>query len=167
MKRSRFYGFIESFNGRLRDEVLNETLFSSIVHARAILAEWRADYNAKRPHSRLEWMTPLAYAATLVPATGRAAAQRGSSRLAPLHIPPKWAQLRKGFYPSPDERWGARHSVLPLRGVSTLTCQCLFECPKRPTWNPKILSTLRSIRSGPSYAPTCAARSHKEINVSN
>ena len=38
--------FIESFNGRLRDELLNETLFSSLAHARAVLAEWQLDYNS-------------------------------------------------------------------------------------------------------------------------
>ena len=38
-------GFIESFNGRLRDELLNEILFSSLSHARAVLAIWRTDYN--------------------------------------------------------------------------------------------------------------------------
>ncbi len=68
-------GFVESFNGRLRDELLNETLFGSIAHARVMLVEWRADYNANRPHSQLGWMTPLAYAATVAPATGRDAAQ--------------------------------------------------------------------------------------------
>jgi putative transposase len=38
-------GFIESFNGRLRNELLNETLFSSLSHARATLHAWRNDYN--------------------------------------------------------------------------------------------------------------------------
>lgn len=57
--------FIESFNGRLRDELLNETLFRSLPHARAMLEAWRRDYNAERPHSRLGWLTPLAYAARL------------------------------------------------------------------------------------------------------
>jgi putative transposase len=38
-------GFIESFNGRLRDELLNETLFKSLPHARAALEAWRHDYN--------------------------------------------------------------------------------------------------------------------------
>ena len=42
---------IESFNGRLRDEFLNETLFPSLAHARATLANWRDDYNIDRPHS--------------------------------------------------------------------------------------------------------------------
>jgi putative transposase len=43
--------FVESFNGRLRDECLNETLFTSLAHARAVLARWQADYNHVRPHS--------------------------------------------------------------------------------------------------------------------
>ena len=49
--------FIESFNGRLRDEFLNETLFPSLAWARAALAAWRQDYNNERPHSRLGWRT--------------------------------------------------------------------------------------------------------------
>jgi putative transposase len=51
-------GFIESFNGRLRDELLNEMLFRSLPHARAVLEAWRHDYNDERPHSKLGWMTP-------------------------------------------------------------------------------------------------------------
>ena len=57
--------FIESFNGRLRDELLNETPFRSLPHARAALEAWRQDYNAERPHSRLGWLTPHAYATSL------------------------------------------------------------------------------------------------------
>ena len=55
--------FAESFIGRLRDELLNETLFRSLSHARAVLDVWRADYNTNRPHSRLGWMSPASYAA--------------------------------------------------------------------------------------------------------
>ena len=44
--------FIESFNGRLRDELLNETLFSSLARARLLLEAWRADYNQNAPVSR-------------------------------------------------------------------------------------------------------------------
>jgi len=55
--------FIESFNGRLRDELLNETLFRSLPHARVALDTWRWDYNTKRPHSSLGWQTPTAFAA--------------------------------------------------------------------------------------------------------
>ena len=56
--------FIESFNGRLRDELLNETLFPSLHHARVTLAAWRTDYNTERPHSRLGWQTPAEFAQT-------------------------------------------------------------------------------------------------------
>jgi len=45
-------GFVESFNGRLRDECLNEALFASLPHARRVLADWRDDYNHARPHFR-------------------------------------------------------------------------------------------------------------------
>lgn len=47
--------FIESFKGRLRDELLNETLFRSLPQARVVPASWRRDYNAERPHSSLGW----------------------------------------------------------------------------------------------------------------
>ncbi len=60
-------GFIESFNGRLRDELLNETLFSSLVQARAALLRWQLDYNTPRPHSKLGWQTPIDFAATFHP----------------------------------------------------------------------------------------------------
>ena len=55
--------FSESFNGRLRDELLNETLFRSLPHARSAMDTWRADYNMHRPHSKLGWLTPAGYAA--------------------------------------------------------------------------------------------------------
>jgi putative transposase len=62
--------FIESFNGRLRDELLNETLFPSLNHARATLAAWRTGYNTERPHSRLGWQTPAEFAQTFTPQRG-------------------------------------------------------------------------------------------------
>jgi putative transposase len=58
--------FIESFNGRLRDELLNETLFTSLAQARVALGCWRADYNGTRPHSRLGWRTPSEFACTFL-----------------------------------------------------------------------------------------------------
>ena len=60
-------GFIESFNGRLRDEFLNETLFSSLSFARIALMKWRQDYNENRPHSQLGWQTPGEFASTFTP----------------------------------------------------------------------------------------------------
>jgi len=77
-------GFIESFNSRLRDELLNETLFRSLPHARAVLEAWRCDYNEKRPHSKLGWMTPQAYAGALSGETGRDAALRWGAAPRPL-----------------------------------------------------------------------------------
>jgi integrase len=55
--------FVESFIGRLRDECLNETLFSSLTEARVVLETWRADYNGVRPHSALANRTPQEYRA--------------------------------------------------------------------------------------------------------
>lgn len=76
-------GFIESFNGRLRDELLNETLFQSLPHARAVLEAWRCDYNHERPHSKLGWMTPGDYASALRGEIARPAEQpEGSARRA-------------------------------------------------------------------------------------
>ncbi len=56
--------FVESFNGRMRDELLNETLFFDLDDARSKVLEWVADYNEERPHSSLKYQTPAAYAAT-------------------------------------------------------------------------------------------------------
>lgn len=61
-------GFIESFNGRLRDECLNEHLFANLVEARRIIEAWRIDYNTKRPHTSLNGLTPTEFAAR--PAVG-------------------------------------------------------------------------------------------------
>ncbi|WP_443026492.1 IS3 family transposase [Sphingomonas sp. HMP6] len=58
-------GFVESFNGRMRDELLNETLFFTVRQARSILAHWVDDYNTERPHSSLGYATPAAFAADL------------------------------------------------------------------------------------------------------
>ena len=57
--------FVESFNGRMRDELLNETLFTSLAHAREKIATWVEDYNTGRPHSSLGYATPAAFAANL------------------------------------------------------------------------------------------------------
>ena len=54
--------FVESFNGRLRDECLNEELFSSMADARQKLATWQTDYNQFRPHTSLGGLAPQVYA---------------------------------------------------------------------------------------------------------
>jgi putative transposase len=50
--------YIQSFNGKFRDECLNEHWFHSLAHARRIIQAWRKDYNEQRPHSMLGYMTP-------------------------------------------------------------------------------------------------------------
>ena len=50
--------YIESFNGKFRDECLNEHWFMSLDHARQIIEAWRVDYNTARPHSSLDDLTP-------------------------------------------------------------------------------------------------------------
>lgn len=60
--------FIESFNGRLRDECLNEHWFLTLPDARRIVEEWRIDYNRERPHSSLGDLTPEEFRERLVPA---------------------------------------------------------------------------------------------------
>ena len=76
--------FIESFNGRLRDEFLNETLFTSLAQARVALEEWRRDYNTVRPHSRIGWLTPAAYAEQFSMQRGQGAALTTGSAPWPL-----------------------------------------------------------------------------------
>jgi len=77
-------GFSESFNGKLRDELLNETLFSSLSDARAKLEAWRRDFNQVRPHSSLGYLTPSEYARALSGETGRRAANPDHSARRPL-----------------------------------------------------------------------------------
>jgi len=50
--------FVESFNGRMRDECLNVNLFNSLLEARAVILNWVEEYNKVRPHSSLNYMTP-------------------------------------------------------------------------------------------------------------
>ena len=55
--------FVESFNSRVRDELLNVEMFSCLAEARVVIEDWRQDYNQRRPHSALGMKTPAAFAA--------------------------------------------------------------------------------------------------------
>ena len=55
--------YIESFNGKFRDECLNDHYFSNLAHARALIAAWRRDYNEARPHSAMGRIPPAEFAA--------------------------------------------------------------------------------------------------------
>lgn len=78
--------FIESFNARLRDELLNETLFTSLAQARAVLAAWQDDYNNARPHSALGNLTPTEYAKRSAPGPQRDGTLRYAEGSAPRPV---------------------------------------------------------------------------------
>jgi len=59
--------YVESFNGRFRDECLNEHWFTSLAHARTVIEDWRREYNEERPKKSLAGLTPTQYARTVAP----------------------------------------------------------------------------------------------------
>jgi transposase InsO family protein len=65
-------GYIESFHGRLRDELLNRELFYSVKEAKVLVENWRLEYNHHRPHSSLDYKTPAQFAATCIPSVSAA-----------------------------------------------------------------------------------------------
>ena len=74
---------IESFNGKFRDECLNQNWFVDLRHAREVLEAWRVDYNTVRPHSSLRYLTPEEFAATV-------AARPASPPTPVVSIDPAW-----------------------------------------------------------------------------
>ena len=94
--------FIESFNGRLRDELLNETLFSSLGHAREALAGWKDDYNTVRPHSAIGNVPPVIYAKLSDPVM-----QRGGSLEQP------WGSAPHPVAPPSHKGSNGRQALLP------------------------------------------------------
>ncbi len=87
-------GYAESFNGRMRDELLNESLFLGLDHARSAIAEWADDYNNFRPNPSLGDQTPAVYAGTIA-ATGSNAAQDESYTCPPVATTPPFWRNRK------------------------------------------------------------------------
>jgi hypothetical protein len=92
------------------DELLNETLFTSLAQARVALGCWRADYNDARPHSQLGWKTPSEFAMTCHPRRDLALRYAEGSAPAPVapHRPTganpmAWANSEL------DKTWGQRH----------------------------------------------------------
>jgi putative transposase len=62
-------GYIESFNGKLRDELLNREIFTTLIEAKVLIADWMKEYNQVRPHSSLKYRPPAPEAKTLVTLT--------------------------------------------------------------------------------------------------
>ena len=96
--------FVESFNGRLRDKLLNETLFASLSHAREALANWKNDYNTVRPHSALANLPPALYAKISAPGMQRDGTRRYIEGFAPRPVAP------------PSQQRSNEARALPIRG---------------------------------------------------
>ena len=124
--------FIESFNGRLRDELLNETLFSSLAQARVMLASWRADYNVHRPHSGLGWLTPAEFAHTFTrDGIRRCAIRQAPRQLPPLPLnPPNRANQTVRANSELDKSWGQGHSeaIHPATARSNYLGRAAIRC---------------------------------------
>jgi transposase InsO family protein len=92
-------GYVESFNGRLRDELLDRELFLSLPEARVVLDEWRMEYNHRRPHGGLKWITPAAHVSGLDDTASGAfpAAARGVSAVGAAPPP---SDTPRGLFPN-------------------------------------------------------------------
>lgn len=85
----------------MRDELLNETMFRDMAHARSAIRAWAADYNEERPHSALGYQTPKAFAEHLFTATDSRAAPPESSAHLPVAPPePNWLPTQRAPVPA-------------------------------------------------------------------
>jgi putative transposase len=110
--------FIESFNGRLRDELVNETLFTPLAQARVALGCWRADYNDARAHSQLGCRTPSEFAFTFHPR--RDLALRDAKGSAPAPVAPTARAFQPPGANSPlDKTWGQGQPGHSVHSVSS------------------------------------------------
>ena len=76
--------YAESFNSRLRDELLNGELFTSLAEARYLVERWRVEYNTERLHSSLDYLTPEEFAASCAPSDSASLHLRAHSSEAPM-----------------------------------------------------------------------------------
>jgi putative transposase len=70
--------YVESFNGKVRDELLDVEQFACLAEARVVIEDWREDYNQRRPHSSLGMRSPARFAAALTASTAPAAVASGA-----------------------------------------------------------------------------------------
>ena len=80
-------GYVESFNGRFRDECLNENWFRDLADAREKIVQWKQDYNETRPHSSLQYRTPVEFAAQAAGFHGKEVGQEASNAGPLPHTP--------------------------------------------------------------------------------
>ena len=86
MAQANAYG--ESFNSRFRDELLERELFSSLREAKVVVEDYRLEYNHRRPHSSLGYLTPAAFAARCTKTSESSGALPPNPRLLPLRRAP-------------------------------------------------------------------------------
>jgi hypothetical protein len=109
--------YVESFNGKLRDELLNLELFLSLDEAKYVAERWRLDYNHHRPHSALNWMTPAAFAASCPSAVdGPGCAAPGSAAPRPPQHTPNATET---LTPSGTENGGGSGTLPDRHGRQT------------------------------------------------
>lgn len=90
-------GFVESFKGRMRDELLNETMFRNLGNTRVAISVWATDYNTERPHSVLGCETAASYTRPLTTPIARPAAlDESSARQAIAHLNNSWQPVAAG-----------------------------------------------------------------------
>ena len=94
--------FVESFNGRLRDECLNEHVFGTLAEARRIVETWRIDYNTVRPHGRLGRLPPAVFSATRRPEEQRGGTLRSIEGFAPRPVAPSTTRAKEEQTQSAD-----------------------------------------------------------------
>ena len=123
--------FAESFFGRLRDECLNETLFTSLAHAREVLSLWKDDYNTVRPHSGLGDLSPAAYAKASAPGTQRDGALRyiGGSAPRPVASPSQQGSNQPGSFTHRWMKHGAQVIAATRSEGRRLVERSGFKCP--------------------------------------
>ena len=94
--------FVELFNGRLRDECLNEHVFTTLAEALRIVKAWRIDYNTVRPHGRLGRLPPAVFGATRRPEEQRGGTLRSIGGFAPRPVAPPSERAKEGQTQSAD-----------------------------------------------------------------
>lgn len=92
--------FCESFNGRMRDELLNESVFFGLDHARERITTWIEDYNTRRPHSGIGYQAPAAYAAKLTATSDRRPGSDGPRRSLVALSAPDGVQTAEALMPT-------------------------------------------------------------------
>jgi putative transposase len=95
-------GFVESFNGRMRDECLNEHVFVTIAEVRRIVEAWRIDYNTVRPHGRLGRLPPAVFGATRRPGRQEDGTLRSIGGFAPRPLAPPTIRAKQEQTQSDD-----------------------------------------------------------------